>query len=329
MTFPSPIQDPIVIQLTDIEAAATRIAGRVRRTPLIAAGPLKDPPFDGGTDGALWLKLESLQVTGSFKARGATNALLSLSEEEIRRGIITASGGNHGLAVAYAGWQAKTRAVIYLPENVPAAKADKLRAWGAEVVVEGPVWDDANEAALAAAEREGLSYIHPFANPTVIAGQGTVGLEILQERPETDLLLVAIGGGGLMSGIATAAKAMKPEIRVIGVEPTGAPTLKESVAAGSLVTLPKVATEAVTLAPRRSAEINLEIIRQNVDEFVLVSDEEMRAAARWLWFELGIAAELSGAAVLAALMTGRVVPPPGASVTALICGAGTDGLTPT
>jgi len=316
-----------VIQLADIEAAAERIVGRVRRTPLLNAGPLKDPPFDSGQNGALWLKLENLQVTGSFKARGATNALLSLGEEEIRRGIITASGGNHGLAVAYAGWQAKTRAVIYLSENVPAAKADKLRAWGAEVVVEGPVWDDANEAALATAEREGLSYIHPFANPNVIAGQGTVGLEILRERPETDLLLVAIGGGGLMSGVATAAKAMKPEIRVIGVEPTGAPTLKESVAAGEVITLPSVETEAVTLAPRRSAEINLEIIRRNVDDFILVSDEEMRAAARWLWFELGIAAELSGAAVLAALMTGRVTPPPGARVTALVCGAGSDGLT--
>lgn len=325
MTAPSSLRDPPVIQLADIEAAAARIAGRVRRTPLIAAGPLKDPPFGRETGGVLWLKLENLQVTGSFKARGATNALRSLSEEEIRRGIITASGGNHGLAVAYAGWQAKTRAVIYLPENVPAAKADKLRAWGAEVAIEGAVWDDANDAALAAAERGGLSYIHPFADPKVIAGQGTVGLEILQDRPETDLLLVAVGGGGLMSGVATAAKALKPDVRVIGVEPTGAPTLKESVAAGSLVTLPKVETEAVTLAPRRSAGINLEIIRRTVDDFVLVSDQEMRAAARWLWFELGIAAELSGAAVLAALLTGRVAPPPDARVAALICGAGTDG----
>ena len=309
------------VDLAAIEAAAQRIAGRVRRTPVLAAAPLKEPPHDG----PLWLKLENLQVTGSFKARGATNALLSLSEAEVRRGIITASGGNHGLAVAYAGWQAKTRAVIYLSENVAAGKADKLRAWGAEVVVEGAVWDDANEAALARAERDGLSYIHPFANPNVIAGQGTTGLEILQQVPESDLLLVAIGGGGLISGIATAAKALKPAVRVIGVEPTGAPTLTRSLEAGALVTLPAIETAAATLAPRRSAGINLAIIQRHVDEIALVSDAEMRAAARWLWFELGIAAELSAAAALAALRSGRLEIPPGACVTALICGAGSDG----
>jgi threonine dehydratase len=313
---------PGPVRLADIEAAAGRIAGRVPRTPLIDAAPLKDAPAAG----ALRLKLECLQVTGSFKPRGATNKLLSLDDAQVRRGIITASGGNHGLAVAYAARQAKTRAVIYLPASTPAAKAAKLAAWSAEVRVDGAVWDEANEAALAAAAQEGLTYLHPFADPAVIAGQGTVGLEILEDAPETALLLVAIGGGGLISGIATAAKALKPGIRVVGVEPTGAPTLKESLAAGRLVTLPTIETEAGTLAPRRSAEINLEIIARLVDEIVLVSDEEMRAAARWLWFELGIAAELSGAAALAALMTGRVEASTGTPVTALVCGAGTDGL---
>jgi threonine dehydratase len=310
------------VSLADIEAAARRIAGRVRRTPLIDAAPLKAPV----TEARLTLKLENLQVTGSFKARGATNALLSLDEAAVRRGIITASGGNHGLAVAYAGWQAGTRAVIYLPETTGQAKIDKLAAWGAEVRIEGAVWDEANEAALAAAEADGLTYLHPFANPNVIAGQGTVGHEILADAPDCDLLLVAIGGGGLISGAATAAKALRPKIRVIGIEPTGAPTLKESLAAGAVVTLPKVETRAVTLAPRRSAAINLGIIRETVDEIVLVSDEEMAAAARWLWFELGIAVELSAAAAIAALQTGRVAAPKSANVTALVCGAGSDGL---
>ncbi len=313
---------PAPVGLADIKAAARRIAGRVRRTPLIDAAPLKDDPAPG----ALRLKLECLQVTGSFKPRGATNKLLSLNDGQVRRGIITASGGNHGLAVAYAARQAATRAVIYLPASTPPAKAAKLAAWGAEVRTEGAVWDEANEAALAAAAQEGLTYLHPFADPAVIAGQGTVGLEILEDAPETGLLLVAIGGGGLISGIATAVKALKPGIRVVGVEPAGAPTLKESLAAGQLVTLSAIETEAGTLAPRRSAEINLEIIARHVDEIVLVSDEEMRAAARWLWFELGIAAELSGAAALAALMTGRVETAPDAPATALVCGAGTDGL---
>jgi threonine dehydratase len=315
-------QQPAPGGLADIQAAAERIAGRVRRTPLVDAAPLKDAPAPG----ALRLKLECLQVTGSFKPRGATNKLLGLDDAEVRRGIITASGGNHGLAVACAAWQAKTRAVIYLPDSTPAAKAAKLAAWDAEVRVEGAVWDEANEAALAAAARDGLTYLHPFADPAVIAGQGTVGLEILEGAPETGLLLVAIGGGGLISGIATAVKALKPGIRVVGVEPVGAPTLKQSLAAGRLVTLTAIETEAGTLAPRRSAEINLEIIARHVDEIVLVSDEEMRAAARWLWFELGIAAELSGAAALAALMTGRVETAPDMPVTALVCGAGTDGL---
>jgi threonine dehydratase len=315
-------QKPPPIGLDDIEAAAERIAGRVRRTPLIDAAPLKDTPVQG----VLRLKLECLQVTGSFKPRGATNKLLSLDDAQVRHGIITASGGNHGLAVACAAWRTATRAVIYLPANTPAAKAAKLAAWGAEVRIEGAVWDEANAAALAAAAREDLTYLHPFADPEVIAGQGTVGLEILEGAPETGLLMVAIGGGGLISGIATAAKALNPGIRMVGVEPVGAPTLKRSLAAGRLITLPAIATEAGTLAPRRSAEINLEIISRLVDEIVLVSDEEMRAAARWLWFELGIAAELSGAAAVAALMTGRVETGADTPVTALVCGAGTDGL---
>ena len=310
------------VGLADIEAAAERIVGRVRRTPLIEAAPLKDAAFDG----RLLLKLENLQVTGSFKARGATNTLLGLSEAETARGIITASGGNHGLAVAYAGWQAGARTVVYLSENAHPAKAEKLRAWGAEVIVKGALWDDSNALALAQAETEGLTYIHPFADPRVIAGQGTAGLELMKQAPETEVLLVAIGGGGLISGVATAAKGLAPGVRVIGVEPTGAPTLKESLAAGRVLPLERVETAAATLAPRQSAAINLEIIARKVEEIVLVSDEEMRAAARWLWFELGIAAELSGAAAIAALQAGRVALPPGATVTALICGAGTDGI---
>jgi threonine dehydratase len=310
------------VRLADIELAAARIAGRVRRTPMLRAAPLKESPCASD----LWLQLECLQVTGSFKPRGATNKLLSLDEDKIRRGIITASGGNHGLGVAYAGHQAGTAAVIYLPEGTPPDKAKKIEAWGAEVRIEGAVWDEANEAALAAAEREGLTYIHAFADPAVIAGQGTLGLEMLEALPEAALLVVAIGGGGLISGVATAAKALKPDIRVVGVEPTGAPTLRESLAANSLVTLPAIETAAGTLAPRRSEAVNLEIISRHVEEIVLVSDEEMRQAARWLWFELGIAAELSGAAALAALRSGRVAAQPGEPVIALVCGAGRDGL---
>src|SRR5262249_14082938 len=156
------------------------------------------------------LKLESLQVTGSFKARGAVNAVLGLPEENLRRGIVTASGGNHGLAVAYAGRTAGVPATIFLPPSVAPDKLAKLDAWGARVVISGEAWDDSNRAALEYAEAKGRAYIHPFADPQVIAGQGTIGLEILDEAPELDTLLVATGGGGLICGIAIAAKALKP-----------------------------------------------------------------------------------------------------------------------
>jgi threonine dehydratase len=310
------------VSLSDIEAAARRIAGRVRRTPTIAAAPLAAPPgpFE------LFLKLENLQVTGSFKPRGATNCLLQLDPALVARGVITASGGNHGLAVAYAARRAGAPAVIYLPAGTPRDKAERLAALGAEVAIEGAVWDEANRAALARAERDGLAYLHPFADPRVIAGQGTVGLEILADAPEIDHVIVAIGGGGLISGVATAVKALEASIRVSGVEPVGAPTLTRSLEAGAPVALAEIATAVGTLAPARSEAINLEIVARAVDEIVLVDDEEMRAAARWLWAELGIAAELSGAAAMAALLQGRLDVAPGARVCALVCGAGRDGL---
>jgi threonine dehydratase len=304
-----------------IRAAAATIAGEVRRTPMIPAEHDKVP-----LAGRVLLKLECLQVTGSFKPRGAMNTLKSLKPEEVSRGIITASGGNHGLAVAYAGYVAGAPATIFLPTSAPKPKLAKLEAWGAKVVVEGAVWDDANRAALDEAKRRGLTYIHPFADPRVIAGQGTLGLEILEQAPELDTVLVAIGGGGLIAGVALAIKAVKPTVKVIGIEPTGAPTLYESLKAGKLVELLRIETAAGTLAPRMSAHLNLEIITKHVDEIMLVSDEEMRQAARWLWFEHGIAAELSGAASLALLLAGRYKPKEGETVCALVCGAGTDGL---
>jgi threonine dehydratase len=311
-----------MVQLADVEEARRRIAPHLRRTPLLDAGPLP-----GGAPGSrLTLKLENLQVTGSFKARGAVNKVLALPPEEAARGLVTASGGNHGLGVAFAGRLSGVPVTIYLPGNVPPAKAAKLARWGARLIRRGEVWDDANQAALEAARREGMAYVHPFADPAVIAGQGTVGLEILEDAPETDLALVAIGGGGLIAGVATALKGVQPEIRILGVEPVGAPTLYASLRAGAVVELPEVTTSANTLAPRRSHETNFAIIRGSVEDVVLVTDDEMREAARWLWFDAGIAAELSGAAAVAALRSGKVPLDGARSVCAVICGAGTDGI---
>ncbi len=309
--------------IDDIRAAAARIRGHVRRTPLIAAAPVKE---HAAIAAALLLKLESLQITGSFKARGAVSAVLAVPPERLRRGIVTASSGNHGLAVAYAGWAAGVPTAVFLPRSAAADKIAGLKTWGARVAIEGEAWDDSNRAARHHAEIGGLAYVHPFADPDVIAGQGTIALEILAEAPDVDTILVAIGGGGLIGGIALAAKALKPAIRIVGVEPAGAPTLQASLAAGGLVTLARLDTAAVTLAPRRSEAVNLAIVRETVERIVLVEDAEMRMAARWLWHELGIAAELSGAAAVAALLAGHYRPAAGERVCAVVCGAGTDGL---
>jgi threonine dehydratase len=215
---------------------------------------------------------------------------------------------------------------IFLPENVSPPKLAKLKRWGADIRIVGKVWDESNVAALKFAEETGAAYFHPFADPLIAAGQGTVGLEILDDMPDVDTILVAIGGGGLISGISVAVKALKPNVRIIGIEPVGAPTLHDSLKAGKVVTLEKVTTRVPTMAAARTDEKVFEIVRKNVEQIVLLTDDEMLEAARWLWFELGIAADLSGAASIAALMSGKFKATPDSHVCALICGAGPDGI---
>jgi threonine dehydratase len=314
------------VALAEIQRARQRIAQHVRRTPMVAAHKLRETIVPGAR---LLLKLENLQVTGSFKARGAVNKLLSLPSETVRRGLVTASGGNHGVGVAYAGWIAGAAATVYFPRATPRGKVERVERWGAHVVLEGEVYDQANAAAMARAEREGLVYVHAFNDPDVVAGQGTVGLELLEDEGEIDLVVIAVGGGGLIGGVAAAVKALRPKTRVIGVEATGAPKLHRSLAENRLVELAEVTTAAGTLAPLVSAELNFDLIRRHVESIVLVSDDEMRAAARWLWLEMGIAAEMAGAAALAALRCSRIPVRAGETVCALVCGAGSDGLGPT
>jgi len=312
-----------VIELSDVQAAQQRIAGHVRRTPVMQATALRDGI---GDDFNLWLKLELLQATGSFKARGATNKLLSLDSAALARGVVTASGGNHGLATARAAYMAGVPATIFLPTNAAPAKVEKLKAWGADVRIVGDAWHESNEAALAFNNKVGAAYFHPFADPLVVSGQGTVGLECLDQIEGMDTILVAMGGGGLVSGVATAIKALKPSVRVIGIEAAGSPVLLRALEAGRNVALDRVTTSVATMSCAKTDDAIFETVRARVDEIVLVDDDEMRAAAKWLWFELGIAADLSGAAAIAALQTGRVTPPPGAVVCAIVCGAGPDGV---
>jgi threonine dehydratase len=311
------------LALEHIQQAHERIKDAVRRTPCLRARFFHSPAVK---DASLSLKLECLQVSGSFKARGASNKVVTLPAGTRERGLVTASGGNHGLGVAYAGRRIGAPVHVYLPASTPASKAQKLERWGARVIFEGDVWDDANAQAQRAAERDGMTYVHPFADPAVMAGQGTVGLEILKQSPGVDTVLVSIGGGGLISGVATALKASKAGIKVIGVEPVGAPTLTRSLEAGRVVELDAITTDANTLAPRRTEQMNLDIVRECVDEIVLVEDDDMRAAARWLWFEMGLAVELSAGAALAALRTGAYRPSRDEEMCAIVCGSGTDGL---
>ena len=305
-----------MISLEDIQDARWRIAPHIRKTPLL---PYAHTSTGEDFDGSVTLKLELLQAAGSFKGRGAMNRLLTLSPEQLKAGVVTASGGNHGLAIARSAHVLGAKAKIFLPSNVVADKVAKLKKWGADVEIVGAVWDDANAAALAHAEKTGATYAHPFSDPVVVAGQGTLGLDILDEMPEVDVILVAIGGGGLITGLSTAVKALRPKVRIIGIEPYGSPTLHACLAAG------KLETKVATMSCRQTDQAIYEAAARNVDEIVLVSDGEMEAAARSLWFEFGLAADLSGAAAVAALQSKRFVPEPGSKVCALVCGAGTDG----
>lgn len=311
-----------MITLEDVRAAAERIAPHVRRTPLMEVTHPRQTPQPAGT--TLFLKLECLQVTGSFKARGAVNQLLSLPPADVARGIVTASGGNHGLAVARAAHMAGVPATVFLPENAAAAKQEKLRAWGADLHLTGRYWDEAHAAASQYATARGLPYFHPFASPAIVAGQGTVALELLDQLPDADLYLIAIGGGGLIAGMATVLRALRPTARIIGIEPEGSPTLHASLGAGHVVKLKDVTTNVPTMACAATDPRIFDIVRETVDDIALVKDKAMFEAARWLWFEYGIAADASGAAAVAALLTGKVTVPPGARISALVCGAGLD-----
>lgn len=317
-----------MLQLQDFRAARRLISPHMRVTPVFAIG---QPDFgaaykNGGvTFPDLFLKLENLQISGSFKARGAMNAALNLEGGVLKNGLVTASGGNHGMGVINAARVLNVPVKIFLPTNTPKPKVTKLRKSGVDVTLYGAVWDEANHAAIAHARETGMAYIHPFADPNVIAGQGTIALELLEQRADLDTLVVAVGGGGLISGVATAAKMLRPGIRIIGVEPVGAPTLFESLKNNEVVTLPSVNTAATSLAPRQSSALNVDLIGKNVDRIVLVSDDEMRAAAGWMWRDLGVSVELSAAAGIAAVMQGRLGDIDPGKTGIIVCGTGTDG----
>lgn len=308
---------------SDIQKAYERIRPFVRRTPMMAATSMKSPIE---TAGQLYLKLESQQVTSTFKARGAISKMTSLSAEELKNGLFASSGGNHGVAVAYAGTVAGVPAHIFVPQPTPNEKRVKIEEWHGHVIEAGATLDKAHPVARAAAQKSDGVYIHPFDDPQVMAGQGTLGIEMIEDLPDMDAVVIAIGGGGLIAGVATAIKHIHPKIKIYGVEPEGAATLHTALQEGQVVTLPKLTTQAGPLALQTSTDKIFDIVKNHVEEVVLVSDQEMLSAACWLWDEFRIAAEMSGAASLAALLTGKLKFSADQKVCALICGAGTAGV---
>jgi threonine dehydratase len=306
--------DGRVVTRGDVEGALGRIRARVRTTPILALerGAL-------GVNGRLTLKLEVLQHTGSFKTRGAFNRMLASKVGEA--GVIAASGGNFGLAVAYAARELGHRAEIFVPDTSPEVKARRIREQGAEVRVVPGYYDDALEASRIRAAESGALVMHAYDQPEIVAGQGTIGAELSEQVPDAHTVLVAIGGGGLIAGIAAW---YEGRTRVIGVEPERCPTMTEALAAGRPVPVEVGGRAADSLGARQAGEIAFAVASRFVERVVLVSDDSIAEAQRRLWEELRVVAEPGGAAALAALLMGAHRPEPDERVVVLVCGANTD-----
>jgi threonine dehydratase len=302
------------VSLDDIRAARERIMPRLRRTPLIPS-----PALSAETGYDLSFKAENLQLTGSFKARGALNALMLLTDEERARGVTTFSAGNHGAGLAFAASQLGASCRVYMAKNAVPAKVDAIRGFGATIVF-GETIAEASELMNAAIQEEGLVFLSPFDDRGVIAGQGVVGLEILEDAPDVDAIVIPIGGGGLIAGIALAVKSLKPDTQIIGVEPEGAAVVSRSLEAGKVIRLESVQTIADGLAAPFAGEITQEIIAACVDRVVIVQDDEIAAAVSPLMNRTKLMPEPSGAAAYAAVATGKTGLPAGSKVVCIISG---------
>ena len=287
--------------LADIRAAHARVAPRIHRTPLLSATRL------GARVGVtLYHKCESLQKTGSFKVRGALNNVSQLDAAARKRGVITVSAGNHAQALAWASRDAGVQCTVVMPTTASRMKVEASRGYGAEVVLHGASGIEAFAHAHELAKERDLTFVHPFDDPRVIAGQGTVGLEILEQLENVDDVIVPIGGGGLIAGVATAIKESRPSVRVYGVEPTGAAVMRQSLDAGRPVRLESMKTIADGLAAPMAGDVTYPIVQHYVDDVVLVTDEEIMAAMREILFSAKLLAEGGGAAATAAILSGKL-----------------------
>lgn len=313
------------VSVHDIYLARERLQGRIRRTPLVRSAWLSDL-----TGAEVWLKLESLQVSHAFKVRGAFNAVSHLVEAPDRPSsprphrVVTASAGNHGQALAWAAREAGLTAVVFTPRDAAKTKLDAIRRFGADLRAVATNYDEAEALAIAFAREEGAAYISPYNHPDIVAGGGTVGLEILEALPGVDVIAAPVGGGGLISGIATAVKALAPRARVVGVEAAVNPAFRVAVAQGRVTTIPVFPTIADGLGGNVVADtITFDIIRRLVDDLVGASEEELTAGIRELIGREHLVAEGAGIAAVSAAMAGRVARP-GERAAIVVSGANID-----
>ena len=259
-----------MLTLKEFKEARSVLSGVIRDTSL-----LYSPAFSKATGNHVYIKPENMQVTGAYKIRGAYYKISTLSQEEKAKGLVTASAGNHAQGVAYAAQQAGVSATIVMPTTTPLVKVNNTKDYGAKVVLHGETFDDAAQLAAKLSEEEGLTYVHPFNDPAIATGQGTISYEIFQDLPDVDVILVPIGGGGLATGVSTLAKLLNPNVTVIGVEPTGAASMKASLDAGHIVTLDKVETIADGVAVKTPGDQIFPYIQKNIDDIITIDDDEL------------------------------------------------------
>jgi threonine dehydratase len=307
-----------MIQLSDIQAALGRVRESIYLSPCAPS-----ETFSKVTGNTVYLKLDNQQKTGAFKERGALNKLLLLSAQESARGVIAASAGNHAQGVAYHAGRHGIRAQICMPLTTPLIKVSATRSYGAEVILGGANYDEAYEQAIARARDQGLTFVHAFDDDAIIAGQGTLGLELLQQQPDIEAVVVPIGGGGLIGGVSCAIKETNPHIQVFGVQPARLPSMKVAVAEGKPVTINAAATIADGIAVRRAGERTLPLVQKYVDEIVTVDEEEIANAILLLLEREKTLAEGAGAAALAAVLN-RKLPLMNKKVAVLVCGGNID-----
>ena len=306
------------VTLFEIQAAMARIRDSIYLSPCA-----RSEYFSEHTQNSIYLKLDNLQRTGAFKERGALNKLLTLTADERARGVIAASAGNHAQGLAYHAGRHGIRAQICMPLTTPLIKVSATKGYGAEVVLHGANYDEACEEAVRRSQQFGMTFVHPFDDEVVIAGQGTMGLEILQQVPDIEAVVAPIGGGGLIAGVACAIKETSPQVRVIGVQPARLPSMKVAIAEGHPVTLSPAATIADGIAVRRAGEKTLPLIQKYVDDIVTVDEEEIANAILLLLEREKTLAEGAGAAAIAALIN-RKTPLSGKKVAVLVCGGNID-----